>query len=210
MMRMIGYALVLTGAGLLVGGCSTTNAWPVARNQAVAWNVDGAIPPQLRVPQGHRLLGYVVGRGTGTYTLQADPTEPDGRIWVQTANEGGELFDDVGDAIGHHGDNTWSTNNGNQVTGQPVAAVRQNNGTQWALYRATSNQGKGAWETRSTCFRSTRPAARPTRPTGIRSACRSAPVFSQLLLLWPAGPRHPNRPRRGRRVMQFKLLDAGC
>lgn len=144
MTRLIGCALVLTGAGLCVGGCSTTNAWPVAQSQAVAWNVDAAIPPSARVPRGHRLLGYVVGRGTGVYTLQADPTEPDGRTWVQTGDEGGDLFDDVGDPIGHHGNDSWSTNNGNQVSAQPVTTVPQNNGTQWALYRATSNQGHGA------------------------------------------------------------------
>lgn len=143
MTRSLCCALFLTGAALAVGGCSTTDAWPLARNQSVAWNVDPKIPPQARVPQGHRLLGHAIGRGTGVYTLQADPADPDHRMWVQTGDEGGDLFDDLGNGIGHEGGNSWSTNNGNQVTGDAVARVPQHNGTQWALYRATSQQGTG-------------------------------------------------------------------
>jgi hypothetical protein len=136
-------ALFLTGAALVLGGCSTTDGWPLGRNQSVAWNVDPKIPPQARVPQGHRLLGHAIGRGTGVYTLQADPADPDHRMWVQTGDEGGDLFDDLGNGIGHEGGNSWSTNNGNQVTGDAVARVPQHNGTQWALYRASSQQGTG-------------------------------------------------------------------
>ena len=132
MTRSLCCALFLTGAALVVGGCSTTDAWPLAQEPVVAWNVDPKIPPQARVPQGHRLLGHAIGRGTGVYTLQADPANPDHRMWVQTGDEGGDLFDDLGNGTGHEGGSNWSTNNGNQVTGDAVARVPQHNGTQWA------------------------------------------------------------------------------
>ncbi|HXE53886.1 MAG TPA: DUF3455 domain-containing protein [Tepidisphaeraceae bacterium] len=135
---------VLLGLGAaMAAGCSTTDVWPLARNQSVAYNVDASIPDTVRAPRGHILLGHVTGRGVATFTLQADPRDPDRVAWVVTNDEGGDLFDEGGHVIGHRSGDTWAGNNGSQLSAQPVAHVHQRGRLPLALYQATGHEGRG-------------------------------------------------------------------
>ena len=135
-------ALLTLGAAI-TAGCSTTDVWPVARSQSVAWNVDPSIPDSVSAPKGHVLLGHVTSRGVATFTLQADSRDPDRVTWVVSNDEGGDLFDEEGHVIGHRSGDTWAGNNGSQLSAQPVAHVHQRGRVPLALYQATGHEGRG-------------------------------------------------------------------
>ena len=145
MMRFIS-RLILLGAFSALGmaglGCSTTDVWPLARPQSVAYNVNPAIPSAVRPPAGHVLLGHAVGKGVETFTLQADPANPDRRIWVATSDEGGDLLDDTGRVIGHHSGNDWSLDDGT-ISGDVVGMVPHGNHAPWLLVRTSSHGDRG-------------------------------------------------------------------
>lgn len=137
----IGLALL---APLFVAGCATTDAWPVATSQSVAWNADPAIPAAVRPPEGHVLLGHLVGRGTATFTLQHDPNDAARQTWVLTDDRGGELTDDDGRVVAHHDGHHFVADDGARLTAEPLArAVTSPNRLPWTLSRATAHEGTG-------------------------------------------------------------------
>lgn len=129
--------------GLVIAGCSTTNDPVISTPQSNAWNVDFRNPSVVRAPDGHVLLGHVVGRGVETYTRQPDPEHPDRLIWVATADEGGDLLDEEGHVIGHHEGNSWAMRDGGQVSAHPIAGVPQHNAKPVELLEAVSHEGGG-------------------------------------------------------------------
>ena len=141
MLRCVHLQPLLLGAAL-AAGCSTTDNPLITRPQSVAWNVDAKIPDVVRAPRGHVLLGHVVGRGVATFTVQADPRDPNRRIWVVSDDEGGDLLDDEGSRIGQHQGNTWSLRDGAQITAEPLALVPQGRHLPWALLATTSHSGR--------------------------------------------------------------------
>lgn len=141
---MRGLALLsLTCLGLATIGCSTTDNPLISRPQSVAWNTDARIPSIIRPPAGHVLLGHAIGRGVETFTLQADPNDPNRSVWVPTRDEGGDLLDDDGNVIGHHESNSWAMRDGGQVAADPIASIPQTNGSSWTLLQAASHEGGG-------------------------------------------------------------------
>ena len=135
--------LSLACLGLAAVGCSTTDNPLISKPQSTAWNVDARVPSIVRAPAGHVLLGHVVGRGVETFTMQADPYDPDRAYWVPTRDEGGDLMDEDGHVVGHHEGNSWAMRDGGQVSADPVAAVPRRNGTSWVLYQSASHEGGG-------------------------------------------------------------------
>jgi hypothetical protein len=141
-MRML-QGLSVAILGIAAGGCATTDNCLIGKPQSNAWNVDMRVPAIVRAPAGHVLLGHVVGRGIETFTLQADPADPDRSVWVPTRDEGGDLLDDHGNVVGHHESNSWAMRDGGQVAAQPIASVPQPNGPSWVLLQAASHEGGG-------------------------------------------------------------------
>jgi hypothetical protein len=129
--------------GLVVAGCSTTNSGLITRPQSNAWNTDAKVPAIVRAPEGHVLLGHVVGRGVETFTLQADPIHPDRMVWAAGHDEGSDLLDDDGNVVGHHEGNSWAMRDGGQVSADPIAQVPQRDRKPLALLQAVSHQGGG-------------------------------------------------------------------
>jgi hypothetical protein len=129
--------------GLAMSGCSTTDNPLISKPQSNAWNVDARVPAIVRAPSGHVLLGHVVGRGVETFTLQADPNDPDRVAWVPTKDEGGDLMDEEGNVVGHHEGNSWAMHDGGQVSAEPIAAVPRRNHMPWVLLQASSHEGGG-------------------------------------------------------------------
>lgn len=134
------FQLLALGA-VLTAGCSTTDNPFLTRPQPRAWNVDPAIPASVRPPRGHVLLGHAVGRGTATFTLQADPHDPNGRVWVVSNDEGGDLLDDEGNKVGEHQGDTWSFHHGAQMTAGPLAQISPGRHLPWMLWATTSHSG---------------------------------------------------------------------
>jgi hypothetical protein len=128
----------------LSGGCtSATDGWPLGKNQSVAWNVDPVIPRAVRAPTGHVLLGHLTGRGTATFTLQADPRDANRLIWVMTDDHGGELLDDTGNVVAHRDGTHWAAENGQRLTTEPVASVSRPGHVPWVLYRTSGAESGG-------------------------------------------------------------------
>lgn len=124
-------------------GCSTTDNCLITRPQSNAWNTDPNVPAVMRAPDGHVLLGHVVGRGVQTFTLDADPNHPDRLVWVASRDEGGDLLDDDGNVVGHHEGNAWAMRDGGQVSADPIAQVPQRNRKPLTLFQAVSHEGGG-------------------------------------------------------------------
>ncbi|HEY2584217.1 MAG TPA: DUF3455 domain-containing protein [Tepidisphaeraceae bacterium] len=124
-------------------GCSTTDNALITRPQSNAWNTDPKLPAIVRAPDGHVLLGHVVGRGVETFTLQADPNHADRLVWVAGHDEGGDLLDDDGNVVGHHEGNSWAMRDGGQVSADPIAQVPQRNRKPLTLLQAASHEGGG-------------------------------------------------------------------
>lgn len=137
------YLLSLACLGLATAGCATTDNCVISRPQSTAWNVDAQIPGIIRAPVGHVLLGHVVGHGVETFTLQADPYNPDRAVWVPTHDEGGDLLDEDGNVVGHHESNSWAMRDGGQVSADPIASIPRPNGSSWILLQAASHEGGG-------------------------------------------------------------------
>ena len=142
MIRFISWALCLPFIALLAG-CSTTDVWPVATYQSVAWNVDPVIPDAVRAPTGHVLLGHLIGRGTATFALQPDPSNDNRLVWVMTEDQGGDLIDEAGKVIAHRDGTHWVGNDGTRVTTEQLAGVKLAGRVPWTLSRATGGQGGG-------------------------------------------------------------------
>ena len=142
MIRFVPLSVLLLGSAFLTGcGTSASDNPLISRPQSVAWNVDQKIPDAVRAPHGHVLLGHAIGRGVATFTLQADPNDPNGRRWVVSNDEGGDLLDDDGYRVGRHQGDIWSFRNGTSITAEPVAMVPMMHHMPWALMASTSHSG---------------------------------------------------------------------
>jgi hypothetical protein len=142
-MRSIISLACLSLIALSTGCTSATDGWPLAKYQSVAWNVDRGIPRAVRAPTGHVLLGHLTGRGTATFTLQADPRDPNRLIWVMTDDHGGELFDDEGHVVAHRDATHWSGENGLRLTTEPLASVARPGHVPWMLSKTTGGSESG-------------------------------------------------------------------
>jgi hypothetical protein len=130
----------------MAGGCSSaTDAWPLAREQSVAWNVDPGIPRAVRAPTSHVLLGHLTGRGTATFTLQADPRDSRHLVWVMTDDHGGELQDDSGKVVAHHDTSHWAFEDGQHLNSEIIATVQRPNHVPWTLSKASGREGGGTF-----------------------------------------------------------------
>lgn len=129
--------------GLAAVGCSTTDNPLITRPQSVAWNVNPKIPSAVRPPEGHVLLGHVVGRGVATFTLEADPNDINRNVWVLTGDEGGDLLDEDGHVVGHREANSWAMRDGGQVSAEPIARIPERNRAPITLYQSVSHEGGG-------------------------------------------------------------------
>jgi hypothetical protein len=129
---------------ILAAGCSSaTDAWPLAGEQSVAWNVDPVIPRAVRPPTGHILLGHLTGRGTATFTLQVDPRDPNRLVWVMTDDHGGELLDDGGKVVAHRDSSHWSFEDGQHLNSEVISSVARPNHVPWTLSKANGREGGG-------------------------------------------------------------------
>jgi hypothetical protein len=104
-----------------------------------------AIPEELRVPDGQRLLLRAAARGAQIYTCKAKAADPAAFEWVLKAPEA-ELFDQSGAKIGkHYAGPTWENADGSRVVGEVMQRSPAQGAVPWLLLRAKSNEGAGAF-----------------------------------------------------------------
>jgi hypothetical protein len=129
-MQMLNGLRVLQGAALLA--CSLG---------AVAGT--GAIPAELKVPAGEKLVLKAHATGSQIYTCKAGA---DGAFqWTLKAPDA-QLHDRKGAVIGHHfAGPTWKHKDGSEVTGKASAHVDSPdpNSIPWLLVSVTGHTGEG-------------------------------------------------------------------
>jgi hypothetical protein len=104
----------------------------------------GAVPENLRVPDGQPLLLRVAARGVQIYTCKAKAADAAAFAWALKAPEA-ELFDASGAKVGrHYGGPTWESADGSRVVGEVVQSSPAQGAVPWLLLRAKSNEGPGA------------------------------------------------------------------
>jgi hypothetical protein len=126
--RILGFALFLAALSSTVHAQS-----PAPSNQ---------IPPQLRAPEGAKLLLHAIGKGDQIYTCKKQDA---GYAWTLKAPEA-QLFDEKGHVIGRHfGGPSWRLSDDSQVTGKVVARADspENDAIPWLLLTAADHSGTG-------------------------------------------------------------------
>jgi len=107
-----------------------------------------AVPDNLKVPDGHRVLLKAVGQGVQIYTCGAKAGDRNQFEWVLKAPEA-DLVGDKGEKIGrHYAGPTREAYDGSKVVGevQQRADVPRPGDVPWLLLKAKSNQGEGTFK----------------------------------------------------------------
>ena len=105
-------ACLLVAAGLSAAGAGV-----------VAAVDDAALPAALRVPAGHELRLWSVGKGEVRYACRRQAGAGGGYAWVAGLSAG-RLYDVYRREIGwSYGGPTWKSVDGSSVTGQPLASA---------------------------------------------------------------------------------------
>jgi hypothetical protein len=99
-------------------------------------------PPQLRPPQGAKLILHARAKGDQVYTCKGDGTQ---YSWTLKEPQA-ELSDESGKVIGHHfAGPAWQLNDNSQVTGKVVARSDSpdTGAIPWLLLAAVDHSGTG-------------------------------------------------------------------
>ena len=103
-----------------------------------------AVPENLRVPEGQRLLLRAAAQGAQIYSCKEKVGAPATFEWV-LKEPAAELFDGSGAKIGrHYAGPTWESVDGSRITGQVMERSAVQGAIPWLLLRASSNEGAGA------------------------------------------------------------------
>ena len=100
------------------------------------------VPPQLRVPEGAKLVLHARGKGDQIYTCKQEGGQS---AWTLKAPEA-QLFDESGKVIGHHfAGPTWQLTDGSGVTGRVAARFdpADKDAIPWLLLTAVDHSGSG-------------------------------------------------------------------
>jgi len=100
------------------------------------------VPPQLRAPEGAKLILQARAQGDQIYTCKPEGGQSS---WMLKAPEA-QLFDESGKAIGHHfAGPTWQLNDGSAVTGKVAARFDSpdKDAIPWLLLTAVDHSGSG-------------------------------------------------------------------
>jgi hypothetical protein len=156
----------------------------VAAGLAGAWGLawtavdNAALPAALRVPPGHELRLWSVGKGEVRYACRRQAGAGGGYAWVAGLSAG-RLYDVYLREIGwSYGGPTWKSVDGSSVTGQPLAAAPAGEGhLPLQLLRALHASGQGTMQGVSYIQRlHTRGGAAPNRPCDARREGREMAV----------------------------------
>jgi len=102
----------------------------------------GEVPPQLRAPEGAKLILHARAKGDQIYTCKQDGAQSS---WTLKAPDA-QLFDESGKAIGHHfAGPTWQLNDTSAVTGKVAARFDppDKDAIPWLLLTAVDHSGSG-------------------------------------------------------------------
>ena len=102
----------------------------------------GQVPPEIKVPDGTKLLLHAVGKGDQIYVCKK---EDSGYAWTLKGPEA-KLFDEKGKLIGaHFSGPAWRLNDGSQVTGRVASHVDSpdSDSIPWLLLNVIGHSGKG-------------------------------------------------------------------
>jgi len=102
----------------------------------------GELPPQLKVPEGTKLVLHAHAKGDQVYTCKQDGGQ---YSWTLKAPDA-QLFDQSGKAIGRHfGGPTWELNDSSAVVGKVAARFDppDKDSVPWLLLTASDHSGKG-------------------------------------------------------------------
>jgi len=100
------------------------------------------VPPELRPPQGAKLVLHAHAKGDQVYTCKGDAGQ---YSWVLKAPDA-ELMDESGKVIGRHfAGPAWQLNDGSKVTGKVVARFDSPDAgaVLWLLLSAVDHSGTG-------------------------------------------------------------------
>jgi hypothetical protein len=107
-----------------------------------------AVPNNLKVPDGQRVLLKAVGKGVQIYACGAAAGNPTQFEWIFKA-PAADLTGDKGERIGrHYAGPTWEANDGSKVVGEvrKRADAPRLGAIPWLLLKAESNQGDGTFK----------------------------------------------------------------
>jgi Protein of unknown function (DUF3455) len=102
----------------------------------------GEVPPQLKPPEGSKLVLEVHAKGDQVYTCKQDGGQ---YAWTLKAPDA-QLFDKSGKALGRHfGGPTWQLNDGSAVVGKLAARSDSpdKESVPWLLLTAADHSGNG-------------------------------------------------------------------
>jgi hypothetical protein len=103
----------------------------------------GAVPENLRVPDGQTVLLHVAAKGAQVYTCKVKTADPAAYEWVLKAPDA-ELFDQRGAKVGrHYAGPTWESADGSRVVGEVMERSPVQGAIPLLLLRAKSNEGAG-------------------------------------------------------------------
>jgi Protein of unknown function (DUF3455) len=102
----------------------------------------GEVPPQLKPPEGAKLVLQVHAKGDQVYTCKQDGGQ---YSWILKAPDA-QLFDQSGKAIGHHlAGPTWQLNDSSAVVGKVAARFDppDKDAVPWLLLTVNGHSGDG-------------------------------------------------------------------
>jgi len=102
----------------------------------------GEVPPQLKVPEGAKLVLHAHAKGDQVYTCKQDGGQ---YSWTLKAPDA-QLFDESGKAVGHHfAGPTWQLNDSSAVVGKVAARSDSpdRDSVPWLLLTAVDHSGNG-------------------------------------------------------------------
>jgi len=102
----------------------------------------GEVPPQLKAPEGAKLVLHAHAKGDQVYTCKQDGGQ---YSWTLKAPNA-QLFDESGKVIGHHfAGPTWQLNDSSAVVGKVAARFdpSDKDSVPWLLLTASDHSGKG-------------------------------------------------------------------
>lgn len=98
------------------------------------------VPPQLRAPEGAKLILHARAKGDQIYTCKQEGAQ---FSWTLKAPDA-QLFDESGKAIGHHfAGPTWQLSDSSSVTGKVAARFDPPDAIPWLLLTAVDHSGNG-------------------------------------------------------------------
>ncbi|WP_169805994.1 DUF3455 domain-containing protein [Azohydromonas lata] len=142
---------------------------------------NAALPTALRVPPGHELRLWSLGKGEVRYACRRQAGAGGGYAWV-AGESAGRLYDLYLREIGwSYGGPTWKSVDGSKVVGLPLAAAPAGEGhLPLQLLRAAGTSGQGTMQGVSYIQRlNTRGGAAPHQPCDARRVGREMAVGYQ-------------------------------